>query len=106
MDLLYARYSNPMELISTYINRRRFAEFVRSFLVAENDRRKAEADKDEEWHYWMAYIHSYSDKSYTDWKDQILGRAKGKQRTGADHDLDDRAITAIMDKIFPSRTKG
>lgn len=106
MDMLYARYSSPMELMSTYINRRRFGEFTRSFLQAESDRRKAEADKDEEWHYWMAYIHSHTDKSYTEWKDQIRGRAKGKHRTGGDYDLDDRAITSIMDKIFPSRSKG
>ena len=33
MDLLYARYSNPMDLMGRYINQGRFGEFVHEFLT-------------------------------------------------------------------------
>lgn len=103
MDMLYARYSNPMELMRTYIRRGRFGEFVQGFLQAEHDRRKAEADRDEEWHWWTAYIHSYSDLSFGEWKRKILGQS-GSKTTGGDYDLDDKGVQSIIDNIFPGST--
>ena len=101
MDMLYARYSSPMDLMSRYINQRRFGDFVRHFIQAENDRRKAENDKDEEWMMWTAFLHSHSDKSYIDWKSEILGGGKPQKRTGGDADLDDAGIKNIIDHLFP-----
>ena len=102
MDMLYARYSCPMDLMSRYINQRRFGDFVRSFMEAENDRRKAEKDKDEEWMMWTAYLHSHSDKSYNDWKREILGGSgQDKKKSGGDADLDDAGIKNILDRLFP-----
>ena len=101
MDMLYARYSSPMDLMSRYINQRRFGDFVRHFVKAENDRRKAENDKDEEWMMWTAYLHSHSDKSYNDWKKEILGGGKTHKETGGDADLDDAGIKNIIDHLFP-----
>lgn len=103
MDMLYARYSNPMELMKTYIRRGRFGEFVEGFLQAENDRRKAEAKRDEDLKEWIAYVHSYSDKSFNDWKAEILGgtKAAGSKKAGSDFDLDDKGIQNIIGKLFP-----
>ncbi|MBQ9740415.1 MAG: hypothetical protein IJV91_05685 [Kiritimatiellae bacterium] len=90
-----------MDLMKSYINRGRFGEFVEGFLKAETDRRKEEDEKDEHWRYWIAYVHSYSDKSFEDWKKELTGRAQGEKKTGGDADLDDAGIDAIMKKVFP-----
>lgn len=102
MDMLYARYSSPMDLVYTYINQRRFGDFIKGFLQAENDRRKEAADKDEELKEWIAYVHSYSDKSFSDWKADLLGTVttKAGKKTGGDYDLDDKGIQGIIDKLF------
>ena len=48
MDLLYQRYASPMDLMNSYINRGQFGKFVSSFLEAEYERRKEEAEKDDD----------------------------------------------------------
>lgn len=100
MDMLYARYSSPMDLMRPYINQWRFGDFIRSFLQAENDRRKEEADKNDEMKMWIAYVHSYSDKSYNEWKEDVLGAAKRNAGTGGDYDLTDERAKAIIDDLF------
>lgn len=103
MDMLYARYSSPMDLVYAYINQRRFGDFIAGFLKAENDRKKAEAEKDENTKMWLAYVHSYSDKSFNDWKDEVMGSAvskTGRKTAGSDNDLDDKGIQDIIGKLF------
>lgn len=105
MDMLYARYSSPMDLLRTYINRGRFGDFITDFLQAEKDRRKSEAEKDEELKMWIAYVHSYSEKSFNDWKAGLMGGTKEDKKTGkktgSDFDLDDKGIRDIYAKLFP-----
>lgn len=102
MDLLYSRYSNPMELVRSYIRRGRFGEFVTGILQAEQDRRKAEAKRDEDLKEWIAYVHSFSDKSFNDWKAQLIGSAEAKtgKKASGDYDLDDKGIQDIYAKLF------
>lgn len=102
MDMLYSRYSNPMDLVKSYIRRRRFGEFVKGFLEAEIERRKEEREKDEEWFYRIAYVHSYSEKSYADWRADLTGSAENKKKTAgkSDRDLDAAGIDAIMKNVF------
>lgn len=108
MDMLYARYSSPMDLLSTYINRGRFGDFIKGFLQAENDRKKAEADRDEELKEWIAYVHSDTEKSFIDWRAELIERAEAKtgnkagNKTGKDEDLDDKGIQDIIGKLFPN----
>ena len=66
--MLYHRYSNPMELVYRYIKQGRFYRFVFDFLDAEGKRKKETAEKDQELMLWIAYVHSYADESYADWK--------------------------------------
>lgn len=101
MDMVYHRYSCPMDLINSYINRGRFGEFVSEFLQSEYDRRKAEMDKDEEMKLWIMYCHSYSEDSFLDWKKKVLKvSSNGQQSKGTDADLTDKDIQAIYDDLF------
>lgn len=103
MDLLYSRYSSPMDLMKQYINRGRFGAFVNGFIDAEAERRKREAEKDNEWKLWVAYVHSYSDKTYDEWKKQIFGTSTTKP-VKSDADLTDDDIRAILEATFTDPT--
>jgi hypothetical protein len=102
MDMLYRAYSNPLDLMNMYINQGRFGKFVTGFLEAEYKRRKDEAEKDFDWKLWMMYINSITDKSYGEWKDDVLKDTSDRTRKTKDDDLTDDGIKTIMDKLFPS----
>ena len=102
MDMLYRAYSNPLDLMNMYINQGRFGKFVTGFLEAEYERRKEAAEKDFDWKLWMMYINSITDKSFGDWKEDVLQNASDKTRKTKDDDLTDDGIEAIMTKLFPS----
>lgn len=102
MDLLYRAYSNPLDLMNIYINQGKFGKFVEGFLEAEYERKKAEAEKDENWKLWVMYVHSYSDKSFTDWKRDALKNASDTRKKNRDDELTDDGIQSIVNKLFPS----
>lgn len=103
MDMLYRAYSNPLDLMNMYINQGRFGKFVTGFLEAEYERRKEDAEKENEWKLWTMYIHSYSEKSFNDWKDSVLPKSNGKKHAkNTDSDLDDKGIQSIITNLFPS----
>jgi hypothetical protein len=102
MDMLYRAYSNPLDLMNMYINQGRFGKFVTGFLEAEYDRRKEEAEKDFDWKLWMMYINSFTDKSYGEWKEDVLDNTSDKMHKTKDEDLTDDGIEAIMTELFPS----
>lgn len=110
MDMMYHRYSCPMDLIYSYINRGRFGEFVSEFLKSEHDRQKAEMDKDEDMKLWIMYCHSFSEDSFLDWKKKVLRIGSNGQSQGTDADLTEKDIKAICDDLFelngPSNTTG
>ena len=102
MDMLYRAYSNPLDLMNMYINQGRFGKFVTGFLESEYERRKAKEEKDFDWKLWMMYINSITDKSYGEWKDNILKNTSEKTRKNKDDDLTDDGIKSIYDRLFPS----
>ena len=106
MDMLYRAYSNPLDLMNVYINQGRFGKFVTGFLEAEYERRKTETEKDEDWKLWMLYImylQNYPDKSFAEWKSEVIKNAKTDTRkANKDHDLTDDGIQAIVNGLFPS----
>lgn len=57
--------------MQTYIKRGRFGEFVYRVIDRENQRRKVEAEKEEDNRLWIAYVHSMAEKSYSDWKNGL-----------------------------------
>ena len=102
MDMLYRAYSNPLDLMNMYINQGRFGKFVTGFLESEYERRKAKEEKDFDWKLWMMYINSITDKSYGEWKDNVLKNTSEKTRKNKDDDLTDDGIKSIYDRLFPS----
>lgn len=103
MDMLYRAYSNPLDLMNIYINQGRFGKFVTGFLEAEYDRRKAEAEKDENWKLWIMYVHSYSEKTFGEWKSEVIKTAKpNKGKASKDDEMTDEDIQSIFSNLFPS----
>lgn len=98
--MLYARYSNPMDLMDRYIKQRRFGKFVQGFLEAEHERKKQEVEKEQEWMLWVAYVHSYSDKSFSDWKKTVMKPASTTRRRGSDASMTEKDVQSIMDRLF------
>lgn len=102
MDMLYRAYSNPLDLMSRYINQGRFGKFVTGFLEAEYERRKEEAEKDYDWKLWMMFINTNSELPYGEWKESIQKNASEKMHKAKDENLNDDGIKTIMNKLFPS----
>jgi len=100
MDLLYSKYASPIEFMNLYINNGQFGEFVENIISKENKRRQEEAEKDNEQKLWTLYVHSMTDKSFNDWKAQVL-QSSGNASVGKDADLTDSDIDKIMKKLFP-----
>lgn len=81
MDLLYSRYASPMELIKIYIDQGRFGEFVTEILTMHYKRKQEEAEKESDNKLWEAYIRSMSDKSFEDWKRELIAISKQKPKS-------------------------
>lgn len=101
MDLLYSRYSNPMDLMHHYMQQGRFEEFVKNIIEMENERKREEEAKIEDQKLWSMYIHSLSDCSFNDWKKKVLQPAKpGHTR---DEDMTDKDIMNVVDRFLPQK---
>lgn len=103
MDLLYSRYASPMDLVNLYLDQGRFGEFVENIIELENERRKAEAEKQDEQKLWSAYINSMTDKNFIDWKNGLMEKQPVKQSKvhTRDEDMTEDDIQGILDKLFP-----
>lgn len=105
MDLLYSRYTSPMDLISLYISRGRFGKFVASVIDADHERKKAEAEQNEDWKLWVMYTqlmaNGLTDESFNDWKRRVCQPTTSTRRA-RDEDLDSNGMRSIVNKLFPS----
>lgn len=104
MDLLYSKYSNPLDLISMYINRGRFGEFVESIINAENQRRQEEDEKDNDWKLWTMYtqllVNGHTEnESFLDWKERVCKPTTNTPKI-SDADLTEAGMKSILDKLF------
>lgn len=104
MDLLFSRYASPFEFMRPYIEQGRFGEFVTEIITAENKRRKEQADKEDEEKLWTAYVHSYSDKTFNEWKADILRPASVSGTGKRDEDMTKADIDALMKRLFKHDT--
>lgn len=102
--MLYARYSNPLELMNTYINQGRFGDFVKGFCEAEYNRKKEEAEKEQENRLWIAYVHSESDQTFGEWKENACKKSTSTTARGGDENLDEEGIKAIINDLFPDNS--
>lgn len=51
--------------------------------------------------YCLMCSRGFIDKSYSDWKKEVLRPTSQGGKTGSDADLNDDGIKAIMDDLFP-----
>lgn len=101
MDLLYSRYSNPMDLMHHYMQQGRFEEFVTNIIELENERKREEAAKIEDQKLWSMYIHSMSEDSFNNWKKKVLQQAKpGHKR---DAEMNDKDIMDIANQVLSQK---
>lgn len=89
-----------MDLMRTYIEQKRFGDFVAHFIKADQERRKEKAEKEDDFYLWIAYVHRYSEKTFKEWKAEIMGTSPAKAKTGGDADLDDAGIMRIIEKTL------
>lgn len=92
-----------MDLINRYINQGRFGTFVEGFLTAEYERKKEEAEKEEDLKLWMAYIQSDTEESYMTWKQRVCSGGSVHTQPGCDETLGDDGVEAIITKLFPNK---
>lgn len=93
-----------------YINRGRFGEFVKNLLESEYQRKKEEAEKDDDMKLWIMYVHNHTvsslaglpfNESFNEWKKRVCVPADAKQRKNSDAELTDDGIHSILTKLFP-----
>lgn len=77
----------------------RFGEFVSEIIKAENERRKETEEKENEQKLWELYLHSYSDKSFVDWKSEI--QTKTNEQKTKDENMTEDDIVNIINELFP-----
>lgn len=81
MDLLFSRYASPMDFMRLYIEQGRFGEFVNQIINLENERKKEEAEKEDDNKLWIAYVHSMSDMPFSEWKAGLWKKQKEQPTT-------------------------
>lgn len=101
MDLLYSRYSNPMDLMEHYMNQGRFGEFVTNIIELENERKREEKAKLEEQKLWSLYIHSMSEDSFNNWKKKVLQQATPGHTRDEDMTISD--ALGIVNRFLPQK---
>ncbi len=61
MDLIHKRYSSPFFYLNLLIDNHKFSDGIDTiYKEVENER------------LWQLYLHSMSEKSFNDWKDEIM----------------------------------
>lgn len=88
-----------------YIRTGRFGDFTKGVIAESNRRKTEENEKEEDRKLWLMYCilsgHGFVDKSFSDWKNEVLRPVTPKNKTGSDADLSDEGIKAIMNDLFP-----
>lgn len=90
--------------MNTYINQGRFGDFVASFCESEYNRKKEEAERDEENKLWMAFVFSRSELTYSEWKKNVYKKGNSTTAKEGDENLDNEGIMAIINDLFPDNS--
>lgn len=100
MDMLFSKYASPFEFMRPYIETGRFGEWVNEIITAENKRRKEQAEKEEDEKLWLAYVHIGPDKSFSDWKAELLQQPSPNVSGKRDEDMTDADVDALLSRLF------
>lgn len=104
---MYSKYANPKELISMHIKNRRFGKFVEKLIASENKRKREEAEKEDDQKWWMMYVRIMPDKSFIEWKNELLmHQTKPKELSVNDENMTDADIEKIINDLFPEKKEG
>lgn len=88
-----------------YMEQGRFGEFVNEIIKQENKRRKEQAEETETQMLWTAYVHSGSDKSFIDWKNDILKPERATKRRNSDDDMTKQDVDNIIKSLFGDKAE-
>lgn len=91
MDMMYQRYTCPLEFMNLYIENGQFGQLVTDIIESEHKRKQEEAEKEEERKLWELYLHSMSDKSFNEWKNEML-----TQSQPVSHEMTDAQVDATI----------
>lgn len=72
-----------------------------SILEMDIRRKKETAQKDDEDKLWLAYIHSMTDKTFTDWKDELKQEPVSYSMSDKQIDAVKQQAKEILRKIQP-----
>lgn len=84
--------------MNLYINSGRFGEFVTEILLTEKRRKEDFAKKENEDKWWSLYLHSYSEKSYNQWKAELTGKDETEDTTTTNTTTED--VDSIIKRLF------
>lgn len=94
MDLLYKRYANPFSFLSNFKNN--FSQTIVNIWNAEQDDKILEM-----------YLHSFSDKSFNEYREELLKSSKIDKKEIVINDEDKKEIikksTNILKNFSPSQ---
>ena len=92
-----------MELMKIYIDQGRFGEFVTEIIDMDFKRKQEEAEKEEDNRLWLAFIHSASDKNFSEWKKSLQQKKEPEDYSMTDEQVADVKEQAkeILKKISP-----
>lgn len=88
-----------MDLMRLYIDNGRFGEFVSEFIRLETKRKNEDAQKEENNKLWSAYIHSYSEKTFNEWKDDVTSQIPVKSKHTRETILKNEKIQRLMNRL-------
>lgn len=96
--------------MNMYIETGQFDELVTNILTAEYERRKEEAEKENDRKLWEMYLHSDTTLSYNDWHAEIMKKGKSKPENGSttgkrDEDMTDKDVDNLLKRLFPNHVK-
>lgn len=100
MDLIYSRYSSPLELIRLYIEQERFGELVMEILNLDCQRKKRELEDKEDEKLWFAYLLSVHEESFEDWKKGLFQTARTVAGKAGDMNMTEDDISNIISSTF------
>ncbi len=82
-----------------YIQRRQFGKFVTKLLESKKKEEVEKLEHDNDWKLWVMYTRLCPEKSFPDWKKEVLVQPTRKHG-GSDTDLNDEGIQNIIDGLF------
>lgn len=77
---------------------------MHDFFEAEHERRKQEAERDQEWKLWIAYVMAnvsgYYSGTFEEYMKSVMKPESTTRRRGNDASMTEKDVQSIMDRLF------